>query len=61
MTELEDIRLKMELLNCSMTDENYMIHVTTNLTTEYDTVIDIIGRKIGDSSDPLTIDELRQE
>lgn len=61
ITTLEDLRVRMEEMESSMSDEQFMVYVLNNLTTDYDTLIDLLGRRIGSTNDPLTLEELREE
>jgi gag-polypeptide of LTR copia-type len=36
LTELEDLRMKLEDLGSSITDNQFMIHILNNMTTYYD-------------------------
>lgn len=61
ITELEDIRVRMEEMSSSMTDEQFMVYVVNNLTKDYEVSVDLMGRRIGASKNPLTVEELREE
>ena len=40
---------------------NLNTHIINNLTEDYETLIDILGRRIGTKTDPSTVEDLRQE
>jgi gag-polypeptide of LTR copia-type len=61
MTYLEDICIKLEAMDSSMSDDQFMVHVLNTLTKDYDTIVHIIGRQIKSSKDTLDIEELREE
>jgi gag-polypeptide of LTR copia-type len=61
ITYLEDLRLKMEEMNSPLTDVQFLFHVLNNLTSDYETQITMLERRVDAKSDPLTIEELRQE
>jgi gag-polypeptide of LTR copia-type len=47
MTKLEFIRLQLEKLDYTITDEQFMVHIINNLTKDYETLVDILGRRLG--------------
>ena len=55
MTSLEEIRVRMEEMKSVMSDDQFMIYVMNNLTLDYEILVDILGRRIGATNDPLTI------
>jgi predicted deacylase len=61
LVELERIRVLMAQMNSTMTDAQFMVHVMNNLMPDYDLVVDIHSRRIGAVTNPLTIEELREE
>ena len=42
-------------------DDDLMIHILGNLTAEYDTLVDMLTKRVGASSDALTLAELTEE
>ena len=38
-----------------------MIHVLNNLTADYELQVALLEKRIGSATDPLTVDELREE
>ena len=64
ITKLEDLRIRMEQINFTMSDDMLMIHVINNLPEEYENLVESLGRRIditGKSNDALTIEEMRFE
>ena len=61
LTELEDLRMKLEDMGSSMSDNQFMIHILNNLTSDYELQLALMERRIGDKEKPLTIDEIRDE
>jgi hypothetical protein len=61
MTFLEDLRYKMDNLECGMSDKQFMIFVLNKLTKGYEIVVELLSRRIGNDYDPLTVEELREE
>jgi hypothetical protein len=48
----------MSEMNSEMTDELFLMHVTNNLTSEYESQVDAMESRIGHDKDPLDIEEL---
>ena len=61
LTELEEIQAQLEDTKSSLTDETLLKHALNNLPREYDVVIAKVEDRLGASTNPLTIDELRDE
>jgi hypothetical protein len=61
ITHLEDIRGRMSEMKSSMTDDQFILHVMNNLTKDYEMQILKMEDKIGNESNPLTIEDLRDE
>jgi gag-polypeptide of LTR copia-type len=61
LTELEDLRMKLEDMGSSMSDNQFMIHILNNLTSDYELQLALMERRIGDKEKPLTVDEIRDE
>ena len=47
MTKLEFIRIQLEELDYIITDDQFMVHIINNLTKDYETLVDILGRRLG--------------
>jgi hypothetical protein len=61
MTEHEDLCMKLEDLGSSITDNQFMIHILNNMTSNYDLQLEVMKKRINDKVDPLTIDEIRDD
>jgi hypothetical protein len=61
VTYLEDLRYQMDERGMKMSDIQFLTHIINNLTEEYETLVDILGRRIGAKTQALTVDELREE
>lgn len=62
MTKLEFLRIQLEELDYIITDDQFMVHIINNLTKDYGTLVDILGRRLGKGvKDKLEIEQLRQE
>jgi hypothetical protein len=59
LTELEDYRMKLEELESSITDNQFIIHILNNMTSDYDLQQAFMEKCINDKLHPLTIDEIR--
>ena len=63
ITKLEKTRkrLKFDFKAQGYEDNNLMIHILGNLTYEYDTLVNMLTKRVGASSDGLVLDELKEE
>ena len=61
ITNLEDLRLKLELMGSSMTDNQFMLQVLNILNEDYEIQMLLLKKRIGNSENPLTIEELKLE
>ena len=61
ITELEDLRMKLEELGSSISDNQFMIHILNNMTSDYDLQLAMMEKRINDKMNPLTIDEIRAD
>jgi hypothetical protein len=61
ITELEDLRVKLENMGSCITENQFMIHILNNLTSDYDLQLTLMERRVGDADKPLTVEEVRGE
>jgi hypothetical protein len=61
ITELEDLRVKLENMGYCITENQFMIHILNNLTSDYDLQLVLMYRRVGDADKPLTVEEVRGE
>ena len=61
ITTLEEFRMKLEDMGSAMTDDQFMIHVLNNLTSDYELQMVLLEKRIGNKENPLEVDELREE
>ena len=61
LTELEDLRLQLEEAGATMSEEDVMEHALNNLPDAYENVVAKLEDRIGDSTNPLTIGQLREQ
>jgi hypothetical protein len=58
---LEDLRVKLENMGSFITENQFMIHILNNLTSDYDLQLALMARRVGDADKPLTVEEVRGE
>jgi hypothetical protein len=61
ITELEELRVRLEAMGSSISENQFMIHILNNLTSDYELQLALIERIVGDDEKPLTIEEIRGE
>jgi hypothetical protein len=57
--DLEDLRLKLEVMGSFMTGDQFMIQLLNSLTNDYKLQILLLKKRIGSKENPLSIDELK--
>ena len=53
--------MKLEDMRSAMTDDQFMIHVLNNLTSDYELQMVLLEKRIGSKANPLEADKLREE
>jgi hypothetical protein len=53
ITELEDLCVKLENMGSCITENQFMIHILNNLTSDYDLQLALMERRVGDADKPL--------
>jgi len=61
ITNLESIRSRLEDMNLKMTDEDLLMHVLNNLPKEYEIQQSKLEDRLSSTSNPLTIEDVRNE
>ena len=61
ITELEDLRVRLEEMGSNISDDQFMIHILNNLTSDYELQLALMERRVGDKEKPLTVEEIRAE
>jgi hypothetical protein len=61
ITYLEDLRLNMAEMKSTMSDDQFLLHLLNNLTKEYEPEVKDLEKRIGSSTDPLDIEEVRED
>jgi hypothetical protein len=59
--ELEDLCVRLETMQSSVSENQFMIHIFNNLTLDYELHLTMMERRVGDSERPLTVEEIRGE
>jgi gag-polypeptide of LTR copia-type len=61
ITDLEDLRVRLEAMGSSKSENQFMIHILNNLTSDYEIQLALMEKRVGDMEKPLTIEEIRGE
>jgi hypothetical protein len=61
ITNLEELRLNLEVMGSFMTDDQFMVQVLNSLMNDYELQMLLLEKRIGSKKNPLTIDELKEE
>ena len=61
ITYLEDIRTRLESMGSIITENQLLIHILNNLTSDYEMQVLLMEKRVGDKTNPLTLEELRDE
>jgi hypothetical protein len=61
ITELEERPVILEAMDSISSENQFMIHILSNLTSDYELQFAKIQRRVGDIDKPLTIEEIRGE
>jgi hypothetical protein len=59
--DLEDLRVILEAMGSSISENQFLIHTLNNLTSDYDLQLVLMERRVGDVEKSLTIEEIRGE
>jgi hypothetical protein len=52
LLKLEDLCIRLEDMGSTISDNQFMIHVLNNLTTDYDLQLALMENRVGDSEKP---------
>jgi hypothetical protein len=61
ITESEDLRVRLEAMGLSISENQFMIHILNNLTSDYELQLALMERRVGYDEKPLKIEEIRGE
>jgi hypothetical protein len=61
ITESEDLHVKLENMGSCITENQFVIHILNNLSSDYDHQPALMERRVGDADKPLTVEAVRGE
>jgi hypothetical protein len=61
IVKIEYLLVKLENMCSCITENQFMIHILNNLTSDYDLQLALMERRVGDADKPLTVEEVRRE
>jgi gag-polypeptide of LTR copia-type len=61
ITELEDLCVRLETMDFSISENQLMIHILNKLTTDYKLQLAMMERRIGNSERPLTLEDIKRD
>jgi hypothetical protein len=61
ITELEDPRVRLEDMSSNASDNQFMIQLLYNLTSDYDLQLALMEKRVGDAERPLNVEEIKDE
>ncbi len=61
ITEMEDLRARLEDAGSTMADDHFMTQILNCLTDEYLLEVKLMEKRIGATNEPLTIEEMKNE
>jgi hypothetical protein len=61
ITEIEVLHVKLENMGSCIIENQFMIHIQNNLTSDYDLQLAVMERRVGNPDKPLTVEEVRGE
>jgi hypothetical protein len=61
ITEIEDYRMRFAELGSSIYDDQFILHILNNMTDDFDLQLAMMEKRVTDKSNPLTIDEIRDD
>jgi hypothetical protein len=59
--ELEDLCVRLETMQSSISENQFMVHILNNLTSDYELQLAMMERRVGGSERPLNVEEIRGE
>jgi gag-polypeptide of LTR copia-type len=59
--ELEDLQVRLETMHSSISENQFMIQILNNITSDYELKLAMMERRDGDIEKPLTVEEIREE
>jgi hypothetical protein len=61
ITELEDYRMKLDELRSGISENQFILHILINMTADYDLQLVVMEKRLNDKTNPLTVDEIRDD
>jgi gag-polypeptide of LTR copia-type len=61
INDLEDLRVKLEVMGSNMTDEQFLIQVLNSLSGDYELQMTLTEKRVGNKDNLLSIDELKED
>ena len=61
ITQLEEMRMQLEEMGSVLSDDQFFIHILNNVTEDYALQVALLETRVGSTSEPLTIDEVREK
>jgi hypothetical protein len=61
ITELEVLRQRLKCQGEEINNEDFIIHILNNLTSDYNTLVEVLEDEVGDATNPLTIERLKEK
>jgi hypothetical protein len=61
ITELEDYQMRLEELGSNISDNQFILHTLNSMMDDYDLQLAMMEKWVTDNSNPLTIDEIRDD
>ena len=60
ITNVERLRQRLKEMNHTISDEDLMIHILNNVPEEYDNLVEMLEDQLGNTTNPLTWEHLRE-
>ena len=60
ITELEDLSVRIETIESRILENQFMIHILNNLTSDYELQLAILERRVGNVERPLTVEGIKR-
>ena len=61
ISQMEDMRMHLAKMKSIMTDKHFLMHLINSLTSEYEHIVPLVEKRLDDSVNPLTLEELRAD
>jgi hypothetical protein len=61
ITEFEDFRVRLDDMGSSISENQFMVHVLNNLSTDYNLQLALSEKRIGDKNKSVSVEKIRVE